>query len=463
MKSKKENIFILISGIAFLVLFGICSYFNRFAVDDYYHIHNEHILGIWGGMLEGYNNWGGRWTSYLLWNTVYHFHDNRSIIFIYTFLIILFFILAIYGISKELFSFSGIYNTRHSALMVSLLFSVFFFLFSFNKGEVWFWIVSTAMYIVSLIFFLFILRLIISTKRKILLYLLLIIFSIYAGGASEIYAFFYILILLSLFIVTMVFPKDQVSQRLKETSLIKIIIALIFTTTAFIISVKAPGNAIRTSWLPEPSFSKTIYITFKELAKIILFKFSLQLHWAVLFSIPFMYVGFIHGINSDIIPLKKIIKPLMISFLGLFILIYILLFPSCYILSEAGPDRSLSMIIISVAIFIAGWSYRIGKCCIKSNRVIQKLFYVSMSLIIVFIIYLCYQQYNTLSKYAAALDKRSELLQQLQQVKNKKTIVVSPLPSNGYLYSAEISNDTNYFSNEHYRLGLFLDFKVKKE
>jgi hypothetical protein len=81
----------------------------------------------------------------------------------------------------------------------------------------------------------------------------------------------------------------------------------------------------------------------------------------------------------------------------------------------------------------------------------------------VFIISLCYLQYHTVSKYAVALDKRTEMLQQLQQTKNKKTITVSPLPSSGYLYSAEISTDTNYFGNEHYRLGLFLDFKVKKE
>ena len=459
MISKKENILIYISGIIFLTLFGICSYFNRFAVDDYFHIYNETKFGIWGEMIEGYNNWGGRWTSYLLWNIIYHFHDSKLILFIYTFSIILFFILAVYLLFKQLFLFTASNITRQTTLITTILFSSFTFLFSFNKGEIWFWTVSTAMYIVSIIFFIFLLSLLISKSRKIYILFLIIIFSVFAGGTSEIYALFYILFLL-LFIFVLFFSKNPILGSIRKPLLLKLAFAIFFITTAFIISVKAPGNEVRASWLPEPSFLKSIFITFKELVKIIVLKFSIQLHWVVLFSIPFIYLGFINGINLKKIDKKKTIKPFFISILVLFILLYILLFPSCYILSEAGPDRSLSMIIITVAIFIASWFYYIGKNCIKNNLFIKKLFFTSMAIIIFFLSTLCIMQFRIDSKYASTVDIRESFLKDIQKNKNKKTITITKLPPSGFLYSAEISADTNYFGNEHYRLGLFLDFKV---
>ena len=68
-------------------------------------------------------------------------------------------------------------------------------------------------------------------------------------------------------------------------------------------------------------------------------------------------------------------------------------------------------------------------------------------------------QYYKVSKYAAALDERTNYLLKLQE--NKNTIELKPLPSSGYLYSAEISEDTNYFVNQHYKNGLFLDFNIR--
>jgi hypothetical protein len=461
--SKKESILFLVSGILFLIFYGVCAYFNRFAVDDYYHIHDEKIFGIWGGMLEGYYNWGGRWTSYLLWDCIFHFHDNRTILILYTFLIILFFIFSVYLLLGKIFEIFEIPEKKQNILFYSFLFSAFTFFFSFGKGEIWFWAQSTAMFIISIIAFILGLSSVLSKSKNILHILVIIFCYTYAGGASETYAVSYLLVMVIIIFSLFTFRKSEIITEIRKRTSIKIYIALLFLSTAFIISIVAPGNVIRAGWLPEPSFIDTFHITFKELGKLILFKFSLQFPWMILFSIPFMFIGFIHGKNEEKKSLKKILKPLFLSTFLLIILLYILLFPSCYILSEAGPDRSMSLIIFIVVVYIATWSYYIGKLFIKNLFIIRSGFFVSMILIIGLIITIGVVQFNTLSKYASALDERSTLLQNLQKKGNKKTITVSKLPSSGYLYSAEISSDTNYFGNEHYRLGLFLDYNVKTE
>lgn len=461
--SKKENILILISGILFLVLFGICSYFNRFAVDDYFHIHNESIYGIWGGMIEGYNNWGGRWTSYLLWNCIYHFHDSHIILFAYSFSIILFFILAIYLILQRISEIFKLYEKKNHILGYAFILTSFTFFFSSGKGEIWFWVASTAMYMESIIAFIIGLSLLLSKRKTVLHFLIIIICFAYAGGASETYAAIYILFLILILASFYIFPKKSMIAEIKSRVSYKIYAALVFLIAAFIVSITAAGNSIRASWLPEPSFINTFYITFRELGKLYIFKFSQQLPWALLFSIPIMYIGHIYSGSVEIKPLKKILKPLLFSLLLLIFIHYILLFPSCYILSEAGPDRSLILMILITVFFIAAWAFYFGKHFIKNFHLIRIGFFVSIIVIIISIVTICILQFNTLSKYSSSLDKRTEMLQQLQKEKNKRTITVSKLTRSGFLYSAEISTDTNYFGNEHYRLGLFVDYKVKSE
>lgn len=463
LKLKKDSTLILISGILFLILYCICSCFNRFAVDDYYHIHDESIYGIWGGMLEGYYNWGGRWTSYLLWDCIFHFRDSNFVLIFYSFSIIVFFILSVFLLLQRIFEIFGIFEKKQDILSYSILFSAFTFFFSFGKGEIWFWVQSTTMFIVSIISFIIGFGFILSKQKNIFHFLIIIPCFIYAGGASETYAVSYILFLMLIIISFIIFPRRGIIAEIKERAFYKIFVALIFLTAAFIISIIAQGNAIRASWLPESSFLKTFYITFKELGKLIIFKFSIQLPWMLLFSIPFMYIGFNHGKTEEKKSLKKIIKPMLLSIFLLVILFYILLFPSCYILSEVGPDRSLSLIILIVAVFIAVCSYYIGKFCIKNSFAIRSGFFISMILLIALIISISIIQFNTLSKYAAALDERSTFLNNLQEKGNKKTITISKLPDSGYLYSAEISSDTNYFGNDHFQKGLFLDFRVKTE
>lgn len=457
-KISYTGVLLSLCSAGFLLLYLILSWYNRFAVDDYYYIHNEHLYGIWGGMSRGYYNWGGRWTSYLLWDVIYHLHDYGSIVFLYSMAVMAFYILAIYLLLLRIFDAVKIHLKKTEILNYSILFSAFTFFISFNKGEMWFWVVSTTMYIVSISSFLMGLGYVFSKKKTLSDYFAVAVCFTYAGGASEIYSVFYVL-LMAIFLC--LFNKDNLKIYTGDYTG-KMISGLFFLSAAFIISFTAPGNEVREGWLPEPSFINAFFVTLKSLVKLILFKISYQVPWIILFSILFIYTGFRFGNPDNKNKFSNYFKLFIISGLLLVILIYFMLFPACYILSEIGPDRSLSLIVFVIGAFCAAWSFFIGYRCILKKKIISYLFRSSVAGIFVSVITTSVLQFLKVSEYASALDSRTEFLSGLQERGNKKTITVSPLPPSGFLYSAEISEDTAYFANEHYRLGLNLNFKVKK-
>ena len=139
------------------------------------------------------------------------------------------------------------------------------------------------------------------------------------------------------------------------------------------------------------------------------------------------------------------------------------MFPTCYVLSEIGPERSLSQVVLVISVFCSVWAFVFGYRFVKNLNILRYFFYCALSLILTSIIVINILQFRLVSIYANELDKRTTTLLKLQHLNNRKTITIDALPSSGFLYSAEISSDTNYFGNEHYRLGLFLDFKVRKK
>jgi hypothetical protein len=458
-----QNILLVSANSLFLLLFIILSFYNRFAVDDYYHIHDEHLFGIWGGMLEGYYHWGGRWTSYLLWDLIYYFHEYPFVLFMYSFSVIICFVLAVYLLLRRIFELFEIVSSKFLTLNYSVLFSAFTFLMSFSKSEIWFWVQSTAMFVFSIIAFLFGLGIIAGKKSKYWHFFFLAICFTYAGGASETYALFYIFPLLLFCCFFLFFKEDRIIKRLKERALGKILFSIIFLVAAFIISYMAPGNAIRATWLPEPSFFSAFYITVKSLGKLILFKMPMQLPWIMLFSVPWIFLGFAKGEKQLKFSFYNFYKRFLVSLIFLVILIYCMLFPACYVLSEIGPDRSLSQVVLLISGFCSVWAFVFGYRYLRTGIIFKYLFYCSLTLIIASFIVITILQFRAVSNYAAALDKRTENLLELQKNNNKKTINLDELPSSGFLYSAEISSDTSYFGNKHYAQGLFLDFTIRKK
>jgi hypothetical protein len=444
------------SASLFVILVMMLCYYNRFAVDDYFHIHTVSQKGITGAMLEGYNTFGGRWTSYFLWNIVYSFYKIPVITALYSFLVFLLFGFAFHNLFKNILKTSNISTSKTFNYIYTFLFFSLFFLASFGKGEIWFWIVSTAMYLNSLTAFVFLLSLFLSSKNNIITYFFSILFSIFIGGAAETYAVLF-LTSIALFTIIKLFSGNKIISTISYG---KLITAFVFMGAAFAVSVAAPGNTIRTGWLPERSFMETFYTTLKALAKLFLFKIPPQLPFIILFSIPWIAFGEKIQKNAQSIELKKYFKTLVLSGILLTVILYIVMFPACYLLSEPGPDRSLSLVILLITLYAATVAIFTGYYSVISKKITKALQLISLAVISGVLLFTLISQFITVSEYSKALDKRIVYLQNIQNKDPHHVEYVKALPSSGFLYSAEISNDTAYFSNEQFRLGIFVDFKI---
>jgi hypothetical protein len=139
----------------------------------------------------------------------------------------------------------------------------------------------------------------------------------------------------------------------------------------------------------------------------------------------------------------------------------ILVFPSCYTLSDIAPDRGLSQVIILWTAFFSAWAFKLGHHITISKKIALTLFKSCIVVIILNSAIVGFVQIPVMASYTKALDKRISLLKELQKRGNTKTITLSKLPPSGFLYSAEISKDSSYFVNVHLQKGLLLDFNVK--
>jgi len=462
-KISFPQLLLSLCSLSFLLLYFILSCYNRFAVDDYHYIAHIRNLGIWGSMQYDYHFWGGRWVTNLLWSMVYFNYEPAYILISFTFLNGLFLIASLFFLTSNALKLANIhFPSKFTLLNYCILTVMFVFLISPSKGEIWFWTASCFTYLLSISCFLWGYSIILSQRKNRFSYLLLALFFIYAGGASETYAITYILILLT----TIIFIWRTKNSNFSASGgkiLAKCSIALAILFATWIISILAPGNVERATKLPEASLFATLYIAFKGLAKLILIKILPLSFWIIPFSLISMYLGYLCGMNEEKIAWQKQLWKVLLLPVLLLLKMYGLLFFTSYSLSDIPPDRSLSQVLFIIVLYISGLSFYLGFKCVTKAKILTYGFYFSTLFIIVLMIETTARQQRIVSAYAAAADQRKEYLVGLQQAGNKKVITVKPLPSSGFLYSAEVTEDTLNFRNEHYEDGLGLRFKIKKE
>ena len=462
MKSKKENILIFISGIIFLVFYAVCSFYNRFAVDDYYYIHNTNKLGVFGNMLNDYNHWGGRWSVNLLWSLLYLNYNVYWVLPLVTIVLFIIFYSAIFLSLKKTLTifFPQLSSRKYQSHLLAIIFVQFVFFVSPDKGEIWLWSVSSFTYLLSVSCFLAGFSLILSeNKIKLFSSSIIILCFAYAGGACESYAInYFIFIALSAIYLLKIFKLFSPISR--KIILKRLIFYSIFLLISFIISAVSPGDVARKQILQEPSIVKGIVFSIKTLYHILFLNFLPNFFYFILFIIPSFYFGsFLFSTEKEKI-FKLFIRKIFISLILLVIVTVLMIFPMCYTLSDIAPSRGLSQVIILWATFFSAWAFILGANIKISKKINSTTFKISILLIILNVFIVGLSQIPIITSYSKALDERTSMLKKLQRKGNTKTITLEKLPPSGFLYSAEISADTNYFGNEHYKLGLFLDFKV---
>jgi hypothetical protein len=102
--------------------------------------------------------------------------------------------------------------------------------------------------------------------------------------------------------------------------------------------------------------------------------------------------------------------------------------------------------------------YNIGLLQSMKTTFVKTILLLSFIAILYLNTYTLITQILIVPKYAEAFDKRIAYLKQNQETTD--VIIIEPLPKSGLLFSAEISTDPSYFTNQHFKNGLGIKNEV---
>ena len=250
-RSPTNNIFfnlISLSNILFVFLFVVLSYYNRIASDDFYSIALLRDKGILGGVTYTYNTWTGRWAACFLNLFLIRFYALNHFLFVYGITIFILFVFSVKRLLHnliELFQVNSLSFWKELNLAVFIVSAIFYC--SIKIDETWFFLSSTCVYLISMLFFMLGTSALIARKTGVFNTLILIISFAYIGGSCEPFAlinllFLMLLIFLNDFAVLKIdLPKKQFAKSL--------ILAFVICMASFVILYMADGNRVREQFL----------------------------------------------------------------------------------------------------------------------------------------------------------------------------------------------------------------------
>ena len=254
MKFSDKTTFRLLwlTAVLFVVFMLSMSLNVRIGGDDLFMLSNLKKEGWFNSVYYSYT--AVRWTSFLLFNTIFLINNeieslgiNIFIYYLFTFTLLftsLSFLIKviIQRITKEVCPYSF-------RLLISIIISAVLFFATSEYIEVWFALSATPIYLIPTLFFIIGIAAVFSEKRNFTTYLYIAISFLYIGGAVETFALIVLGILLLLLLFT--FKKED-SLSLKSIRN-KIITALLFTS--IFITINLSGDAVVARFNHETSAS----------------------------------------------------------------------------------------------------------------------------------------------------------------------------------------------------------------
>ncbi|MCB0397930.1 MAG: hypothetical protein KDD36_14860 [Flavobacteriales bacterium] len=423
---------LVLSCLSFIGLFGVLAYFNRLSRDDYALLHSAHSAGIFKGTYSFYMGWNARWPAIL------HSHfwlgfQHPAALFIWGCLTLTATIWATYRCLKLLVP------SVKTTLLFAVLFVNGWFLGTSGIGESWLWICAAAAYQWSTISWLVLLSCAFH-KTTTVNSVLMIMAAIYAGASNE---------------VTGALAIVSFAMVLRKKNSPVLILAMIVLCVAYVSLLAGPGNAVRAYHLPEFSLTRGCMMWLKNIGRYLLLIWPSRLPMLLLFSIPWLIVSpYLPRVSSRL--MARII-------LGWLILVMVHLFPISILTQDVAPDRVLSpLALYSQVVCIAGVLWLSRRWQPNRKVSVHPVFAAILALNLVFLLI----QWPIVTRYAARVDQRIDYLKTLRDDRvpvQGGVVDVTPLPPSGWLLSSEISENEEYFTNQHLSLGLGLHFKVRKK
>ncbi len=444
---------------AFLVLYFILSMNSRLSADDFFFLKNLEVHGWWQSMVISWESWVTRWASVLWLNSIFSLFlltGNFLFFHIITLLMLCFALYRLSAFSIDFFirnrkqTSPGLSTLsdlpRHSRFAVSLLIS--FFVLTADVGETFFWITSSSMYLWGFIAFCFLLAEVLRGQQSTSSIAVCVITAAFVGGSAEALA-------IPTLIVLLMILAFQVSKKMfKPATAVSIAVLLI----SILISYSGEGRTIRQSALPDSSLIQSVLLTFRSFVQIELYFLTEKFFW-----IPLIFVSWMGFGASLTLNLNLNIKYFSWLLVGFFLLCFIFIFPTCYLLGEIPPLRAgifigfLNCCLLSFAGVITG-------AYIRKPLIITIVSSLAVLVLVVMIGKIAMEQKKITTNYARSVDKRIQFLKSFIDDGENAAIVLERLPDSGLLLSSEISSDPSDFRNQHLKnyFGIENDILIKK-
>ncbi len=454
--SHKTNYYLLwLTALLFVVFMLSMSLNVRIGGDDLFMLSNLKKEGWFNSVYYSYT--AVRWTSFLLFNTIFLINNemqslgiNIFIYYLFTFTLLftsLSFLIKviIQRITKEVCPYSF-------RLLISIIISALLFFATSEYIEVWFALSATPIYLIPTLFFILGIAAVFSEKRNFTTYLYIAISFLYIGGAVETFALIVLGILLLLLLFT--FKKDD-SLSLKSIRN-KIITALLFTS--IFITINLSGDAVVARFNHETSAST--YSKQENVTRIFDAILEVRNIIVILFLILLIIIGKILKDKNIIFPVIKLNKYLFYNFVFLCFVAAFTFIPLMLTFHSLGPKRSwypfnffLSFSLSFTAIYLGNsFSEKIN----RFNYLLQIFpIFGFLSIGTSF-----YKQYPLVTDFSKKYDERINYLLHLKELKNKKEIGLLPLTDPGIMGSAEISVERNGKENVGLKLLLDLEYEI---
>jgi hypothetical protein len=434
---KTSRLFLFLFLVGFLFFYLFLSWNNRLSHDDFYSLYAVKKQGILEGVRNQFYNWCPRSFSVLLSFCIVVLTQQFSFALFVWQLVLL--IVSVFSFKKLL---CVLLNRNWIRLETGgpwfgavLITSGFFFCVS-DIGQTWFWTASSTTYLLSFLLLVYGISILLNEKISVLLQVELFIIFLVVGNSSEPQAVLVLLVLIGLLIFSLGFTSEKKSIIPAN----KISIALFGLLVGWCWVMFAPGTAARASVFPEISFLSAFLLNYKLLAILFLQKIS----WKFLLIVCF---GFSIG---------SVIRPAQI--IGKRKLIFVLLLSAAcieifqLIITRATADLSAERVYLPVVAFIlisavfVGWKFLSTR--LLSIFIAVVFFYVIGNGIFLF---------TATRNYVTAYDER---LETLRKDADTSVLFVKPLPHSGFLFSAELSSDSNAFANQHLRMAFGRKFPI---
>lgn len=422
---------IIVQSVLFVIFLIVTAWFNRFSSDDFYFIGELKSKSFKEFYSHLYFNWHGRWTSNISELLSFKISHIPKILFIFNILSFGFLFTSIFYFFKNINQFFNLSINKTTIRLYSLVFLGVLFFCSFSPSSTWFWHTSTVVYLWGISCFLFFIGALISSSTNFLTYFTLILSGIYFGGAYEPLAIITLLILITLFFFN--FNKS------------KILIGFSFVLTALLIDYLSSGTKFRDEITPSLGFVDFFLYTGYGTLKLLFATIYKTIFPAILLAIPFYFLGEKSTISYPNFNLKKEIIVSLVIVLTIAIINQAIVI---YALGGLAPNRSTLITSLTTALAIIRLFFLIGTSQRLREKDLRVILLVNCIGLFFFLATTSFVHFN----YSKSYDER------MLYIKNstEKVIKVKPLANSGYIYSAEISSDSNYFSNQHLKIGLGL-------